>query len=129
MEGELICLDTNYLILGLARGSKEASRLIAWARAGEVLIAPSVVWYEFLCGPVSTPQISVARAFLRESVGVDEACANEAARLFNAVGRPRRLRMDALIAGTAVARNAVLATGNRVDFEPFAGHGLQLLPE
>jgi predicted nucleic acid-binding protein len=125
----VICLDTNYLILGLAPGSDESRRLIAWARAGEALIAPAVVWYEFLCGPVTASQIAVARAFLQEIVGVDERCAIEAAHLVNSTGRARRLRVDALIAGTAIAFNASLATGNRADFEHFVAHGLQLTSE
>ena len=125
----MICLDTNYLIMGLAPGSDESRRLIAWARAGEALIAPAVVWYEFLCGPVTAAQIAVARAFLQEIVAIDERCAIEAARLFNIAGRTRRLRVDALIAGTAIALNASLATRNRADFQLFVAHGLQLIPE
>ena len=125
----MICLDTNYLILGLAPGSEESRRLIAWARAGEALIAPAVVWYEFLCGPVTTSQIAVARAFLQEIVEVDERCAVEGARLFNNVGRIRRLRVDALIAGTSIAFNASLATGNRADFQQFVAYGLKLMSE
>jgi len=93
------------------------------------LIAPAVVWYEFLCEPVSAPQIAVARAFLQEIVAVDERCAIEAARMFNVAGRTRRLRVDALIAGTAIAFNASLATGNRADFQPFVAHGLKLISE
>jgi predicted nucleic acid-binding protein len=127
LEGQVICLDTNYLILGLAPGSDESRRLIAWARAGEALIAPAVVWYEFLCGPVTPSQIAVARAFLQEIIAIDERCANEAARLFNAAGRTRRLRVDALIAGTAIARNVPLATGNRADFQLFVAQGLRLI--
>jgi hypothetical protein len=49
----VIALDTNYLINALVARSPEATALIAWHRNGEVLARPSVVWYEFLCGPVS----------------------------------------------------------------------------
>jgi hypothetical protein len=51
----MICLDTNYLILGLVPGSRESKDLIAWALAGETLIAPMPAWYEFICGPVTEP--------------------------------------------------------------------------
>jgi predicted nucleic acid-binding protein len=83
-------------------------------------------WFEFLCGPVTPAQISTIRAFLTEIVVFDEPQAREAARLFNAVGRKRHLRVDAMIAGTASAVGAALATGNRADFAPFVAHGLLL---
>jgi predicted nucleic acid-binding protein len=53
-----------------------------------------------------------------------EKQANESARLFNLVGRKRSLRVDAMIAGTAIAAHARLATDNRADFLPFVAHGL-----
>ena len=62
----MICLDTNYLILGLVEGSQEMSDLIAWSRAGEELVAPSVAWYEFLCGPVTQPQIRLYQSWQRK---------------------------------------------------------------
>ncbi|MFT5497246.1 MAG: hypothetical protein ACI9TH_002652, partial [Kiritimatiellia bacterium] len=34
----MICLDTNYLILGLVPGSPEATRLLAWLDAGEQFV-------------------------------------------------------------------------------------------
>ena len=122
----MICLDTNYLIKGITAGTPEAGELIAWAQAGESLITPMPAWFEFLCGPVTPAQISTIRAFLTEIVVFDEPQAREAARLFNAVGRKRHLRVDAMIAGTASAVGAALATGNRADFAPFVAHGLLL---
>jgi predicted nucleic acid-binding protein len=52
--------------------------------------------------------------------------AQVAARLFNAAERPRRLRVDAMIAATAISRQAALATLNTADFKLFASHGLVL---
>ena len=123
----MICLDTNYLIRSLSQGTSEARDMVAWVQAGELLITPMPAWYEFLCGPVTPIQITTLRAFLHEIVVFDEAQAIEAARLFNAVARNRRLRVDAMIAGTATSLNARLATNNRTDFEPFTMHGLQLI--
>lgn len=122
----MICLDTNYLIKGVTAGTPEAGELIAWAQAGESLITPMPAWFEFLCGPVTPAQVSTIRAFLTEIVVFDEPQAREAARLFNAVGRKRHLRVDAMIAGTASAAGATLATGNRTDFACFVAHGLLL---
>jgi DNA (cytosine-5)-methyltransferase 1 len=45
----------------------------------------------------------------------------------HATGRKRHLRVDAMIAGTATAVGARMATGNRSDFEPFTKHGLTLV--
>jgi len=123
----VICLDTNYLILGLTAGTREAEQLIAWSRAGEALITAAPAWFEFLCGPVAPIQVATMRAFLREVVSFGEPQVLEAARLFNAVGRKRNLRVDAMIAGSAIVARASLATNNRTDFAVFAPHGLQLL--
>lgn len=124
----MIALDSNYLIGALVAGSPEAAALIAWYRNGEVLAAPSVVWYEFLCGPVSAHAIEVVRAFLRGGVlAYGESEAAEAARLFNATGRSRHLRVHAMIAACAVVSGARLATKNQNDFQAFVPHGLTLL--
>ena len=122
----MICLDTNYLILGLAKGSPEANELIAWSQAGEPLITPMLAWFEFRCGPVTNAQMATMRAFVRDIVLLDERQAIEAARLFNAVGRRRALRVDALIASTAMVTGARLATNNRDHFSAFVPFGLEL---
>ena len=123
----MICLDTNYLILGLIEGSKESEDLIKWATHCELLVTPMAAWFEFLCGPVSIDQISTMRAFLHEILVFDEPQAIESARLFNAVKRKRSLRIDAMIAGAATTSGAQLATNNRIDFENFVPAGLELV--
>ena len=122
----MICLDTNYLILGLSAGTREAQQLIVWSQAGEVLITPTIAWFEFVCGPVTAVQINTMRGFLRDIVVFGEPQVVEAARLFNAVGRKRTLRVDAMVAGSAVVARARLATNNRKHFATFAPHGLEL---
>jgi predicted nucleic acid-binding protein len=96
-------------------------------RRGERLLAPMPAWYEFLCGPVTLWQEEIMRAFLAEVIPFADAQAREASRLFNAVGRKRSHRVDALIAATAIVAGARLATGNESDFAPFLAHGLQLV--
>lgn len=123
----MICLDTNYLIRCLEPDSEEAGRIATWYRRGERLLAPMPAWYEFLCGPVSTEQEEIMRAFLAEVIPFADAQAREASRLFNAVGRKRSLRVDAMIAATAIVAGARLATGNESDFAPFLAHGLELV--
>lgn len=125
----MICLDTNYLIRGLERGSAEAQALVRWHRGGESIAAASIAWYEFLCGPVTEAQVHAIKSFLSGGlIPFESAHATEAARLFNAVGRPRRLRVDSMIAAMAIRADARLATRNPSDFQRFVPYGLQLIP-
>lgn len=124
----MICLDTNYLVRGLVKGAKESAELTEWYQSGEVLLSAAPAWYEFLCGPITGPQITAIRAFLSGGISAfEEVQATEAARLFNATGRIRRLRVDAMIAATAIVASARLATSNTEDFKPFVPHGLKLV--
>lgn len=128
MEGQMTCLDTNYLIRGLIKGTVESAQLIEWYQSGETLLSAAPVWFEFLCGPVTGPQISAIRAFLSGGISpFEDVQAAEAARLFNDIGRIRRLRVDTMIAATAIVAGARLATSNREDFQVFLPHGLQLV--
>lgn len=123
----MICLDTNYLILGLVAGSRESARILKWAQEGEQFCVPSIVWYEFLCGPITNEQEQAIRQLIKEIVVFDAAMAEEGARLFNKTGRSRKIRVDAMIAAAAIARNAPLATQNTEDFARFAELGLELI--
>lgn len=116
----MICLDTNYLILGLVAGSKESEALLQWTRDGETLVTPALAWYEFLSGPVTSVQVDTMRAFLADVVPFDDVQAEVAAQLFNAVGRKRALRIDATLAATAIVLHATFATNNENDFASFA---------
>jgi len=123
----VICLDTN-LVRGLVKGAKESAELIEWYQSGEVLLSAVPAWYEFLCGPITGQQIGAIRAFLSGGISAfEEVQATEAARLFNATGRIRRLRVDAMIAATAIAASARLATSNTEDFKTFVPRGLKLV--
>ena len=122
----MILLDTNYLIGALVAGSDESKLILHWLERREVLITAMPAWYEFLCGPVSDPQINAVQSILAEITPLDEALSWEAARLFNLTGRRRGLRIDALIAACATLKGATLATRNTSDFESFVNHGLKL---
>jgi predicted nucleic acid-binding protein len=57
----------------------------------------------------------------------EEAHAEAAARLFNATGCVRRLRVDAMIASSAMVAGCRLATSNLADFKVFVPFGLVLV--
>lgn len=123
----MICLDANFLIGGVIEARPESRHLIAWFKAGETFCTAAPAWYEFLCGPVSPSQINTMLAFLTKGIiPFETSQALIAARLFNAVERSRRLRVDAMIAATAISQKAPLATLNTVDFKLFAPLGLEL---
>jgi predicted nucleic acid-binding protein len=125
----MILLDTNYLIRMLVAGTAEAQRMHAWLENDTEFCTSSVAWYEFVCGPVDAEGVSLVQAILADRIlpfSADQG--SEAARLFNAVGRQRRLRVDAMIAACAIVANAELATGNTADFTVFCPHGLRLAP-
>ena len=124
----VILLDTNYLIRLLVEGTLEAGEVDHWIDAGIELCTSAIVWYEFLSGPVDPAGIEVVRQTIHSRVlPFGEAEAAEAARLFNGAGRRRSLRVDAMIAATAILSEAELATENSEDFEPFDSLGLRLI--
>jgi len=124
----MIMLDTNYLIRSLVKDAPEAEHVLSWLAAGEQLCASSVSWYEFVCGPVDEGGIDTVFSVLSDRVlpfTADQAV--EASRLFNATGRKRFLRVNAMIAAAAIFSNARLATDNGADFELFEPFGLSLV--
>ena len=124
----MILLDTNYLIRALVDGTDEAVQVSEWVERGEELCTSAIAWYEFLSGPVDDDGVELIRAILQDRVFPFVAdTAAEAARLFNAAGRVRRLRVDAMIAASAIVTGARLATENAADFRIFAGEGLRLI--
>lgn len=105
----------------------EAQALEQWLRSGEILVIPAVAWYEFLCGSTDEEE-ELALAILGGGIlpfHEPEACVS--ASSFRSLNKPRRLRVDAMIAATAITAGAWLATNNQADFKAFVPHGLQLL--
>ena len=95
---------------------------------GEIAAVCSIVWYEYLLGPLVDDEADLARAFVSGRIeSMTEKNATLGADLFNAVGRKRKLKTDALVAATAIHADADLVTLNVADFELFVGHGLRML--
>jgi predicted nucleic acid-binding protein len=123
----MILLDANYLIRALVKDAQEPETIRVWLTEGQTLCTSAVVWYEFLCGPVDDKGVDLVRAILNDRVlpfTADQAA--ESARLYNAVGRQRHLRVGAMIASAAIVANAALATNNIEDFRAFTPSGLRL---
>jgi predicted nucleic acid-binding protein len=125
----MILLDANYLIGAPKPGSPELAEIQRWRQAGESIATSAIAWTEFLSGPVTEENVADLRVLLDGGVlEFDEACAITAARLFNATGRKRHLRVDGMIAATTLENHARLATHNLDHFQPFLSHGLKLAP-
>jgi predicted nucleic acid-binding protein len=122
----VIHLDTSFLIRALASGSPEDGSLRRWLRAGEPLAMSAIAWAEFLCGPLSEEDRSLAVAVVSERVPFTAEDAGLAARLFNESGRRRGSLVDCMIAASALNARASLATANTPDFRRLAASGLVL---
>lgn len=122
----MIHLDTNVLIV-LPELSAARHPLTQRLRHGEAAAVSALVWFEFLCGPLSTEQVRLSRAVIGgRIIAPDDAIAERGALLFNAGGRRRSSRTDCLIAATAIAADAELFSYNARDFQPFVPYGLKL---
>jgi predicted nucleic acid-binding protein len=105
----------------------------SWLMDGHQVATSAVAWSEFLTG--RKKRRSVDDAMRCENIingGIVEFCESEAeiaADLFNHVGRPRaiRMRLDCLIAASAIVADAELATFNLDDFKRFVPFGLRIV--
>lgn len=122
----MIHLDTNFLIGALVGGSPEDRHLRAWLGSAETIRVSSIVWTEFLCGPVDAPEIALITQIAGEPTPFLRQDAVLAARLFNVGGRRRGTLNDCMIAATAIRQGAALATSNTGDFRRFEAEGLRL---
>ena len=123
----MIHLDTSFLIDALAPDSQEDTRLREWIGANQPLGMSTVAWAEFLCGPVDEAALSVASVVVGRQTRFTEEMAVIAARLFNGSGRRRGTMVDCMIAATALAEQAAIATSNPDDFRRFEAFGLGLV--
>lgn len=124
----MIHFDTNALV-ALPLWAREGNEVVSRVVEGEAAAVCAVVWYEFLLGPLADDEAELAHAFIGGRVEpMTEDDAELGARLFNACGRRRNLKTDALVAAAAIRANAEFVTVNVADFKPFIAHGLRLVP-
>lgn len=120
----MILLDTNVLVRMLIGGTAAAEMVPQWIGAGEDLCTAAIAWYEFVSGPVDDEGVALVSAAIGDRILPFTAdCAREAARIWNATGRVRRMRVDAMIGATAIVFGASVATSNIDDFRPFGEFG------
>jgi len=122
----MVHLDASFLIDSLVAGSSQEAQVVTWLTAGESVGVSAIAWGEFLCGPISPAEESLARSLFPAAEPLTGPDAEQAARLFNATGRRSRSFADCCIAAVALRVGARIATGNHGDFQPFLAHGLQL---
>lgn len=126
-KSSVIFLDTNVLVRALVAGTSEAVVVEQYARAQIPLRVSLMVWAEFLCGPATAQQVSIAAALVGEPEPLCVNDAKRAAELFNSAGRRRGSLADCLIAATCMRCNAPLMTRNLRDFARFENLGLRIV--
>ena len=123
-----IHFDTNYLIAYAGDASADVVvNLEHWIVEDRKFYCSSMAWAEFLCGPVLPEEIAAMQSLLHGVLPVTVELAAEGARLFRETGRRSRSLPDCIIAASAIASKAPLATLNLSDFTPFLPHGLELV--
>lgn len=124
----MIHFDTNALV-ALPMWAREGNEVVSRVVEGEAAAVCALVWYEFLLGPLAEDEAGLAHAFIGGRVEpMTEDDAELGVRLFDAGGRRRSLKTDALIAAAAIRANADFVTVNVTDFKPFVAQGLRLVP-
>lgn len=122
----MIHLDTSFLVAALKSGSAQQVLLDAWLLAEEDIKISVVAWAEFLCGPLTATDESLARQMFPAAEAFSIIDAEKAAHLFNRTGRRSRSLADCMIASVAIRCGAKLATTNKGDFQVFVASGLVL---
>jgi predicted nucleic acid-binding protein len=115
----MIVLDTSVLVETLGAGGGLRRDLRSVFEAGERVVLPTLVLYEWLRGPRLPEELAAQEALLPSDeaipFGVDEAAL--AARLYRDLPRSRGREVDLAIAACALSWNADLWTLNRADFQ------------
>lgn len=122
----MIQFDTNFLVALEDPASPASGQFRVWLKADEEIRISTLVWAEYLCGPLQAERIEAADVLFPVKESFLSEDAQLAARLFNASGRRRGSMIDCMIAATALRCRARLATLNRKDFQMFAEFGLDV---
>ena len=122
----MIHLDTTLLVELVTVGSPGAAAVRGWLSVGEVVGTSAIAWSEFCSGPLSRDQKDMAFAVLNGNISdFTWREGEQAARLFNLGGRRRGSQADCMIAASAMAAGAGLATRKSSDFTRLTAYGLK----
>ncbi len=116
-------VDTSALVDSLTGPKRSAKTMRAFIAAGERLLIPCLVLFEWQRGPRSEEELAAQEALLPASgslpFGSEEAAV--AARLFREVPHSRGREIDLAIAAHALVREEMLWTLNLKDFADIPG--------
>lgn len=120
----VIHLDTSVVIDIFAdAGARTGLAMEQAIDAGELINVSMLALYEWLRGPRRLVELRAQDRLLpaEKAVPFGIAESHRAARLFRALGSPRRRGMDLAIAACAIEHRAALWTLNREDFADIPG--------
>jgi predicted nucleic acid-binding protein len=119
----MIVIDTSALIDSLVGPRRSAKTMRSLIEAGERLVLPTLVLYEWWRGPRLDEELAAQEALFPSQTslpfGVEQA--EVASRLYGLVTRPRGREVDLAIAAHAISRDATLWTLNTEDFNDIPG--------
>lgn len=119
----MIVIDTSALIDALTGPRRSASDLRSAIEAGERLLLPALVLYEWLRGPRIAAELAAQEALLpsEAALGFGPQEADLAAQLYESIEDPRGREVDIAIAAHGLSRGASVWTLNRADFADLPG--------
>lgn len=119
----MIVVDTSILIDALTGPRRSAGGMRAAIEAGERLLVPSVVIYEWVRGPRLPEELDAQEALYpsEETIPFGPAEAHAAADMYRSLGRPRGREIDIAIAAHARVRDVPVWTLNVADFGDLPG--------
>ncbi|MEQ9570200.1 MAG: type II toxin-antitoxin system VapC family toxin [Longimicrobiales bacterium] len=123
----MIVLDTSVLVETLGAGGGLRDELRSVFDAGQRVVLPTLVLYEWLRGPRIPEELTAQEALLPrdEAIPFGPAEAALAAQLYLEVPRPHGREVDLAIAACALSWNGRLWTLNRTDFADVPGLALR----
>ncbi len=116
-------VDTSALVDALTGPRRSLDVLIGLAGQGHRLSVSAIVLYEWLRGPRTRDELAVQEELFprKQAVPFGAEQAAVAARLYQAVARPRSREIDLAVAACALHDRAALWTLNGADFRDVPG--------
>lgn len=119
----MIVVDTSVLIDALTGPRRSAGAWRDAVEAGERMLLPALVLYEWLRGPRIPEELAAQEALLPADAALPfgPAEATAATKLYRTIEEPRGREVDIAIAAHALTRNAPVWSLNATDFEDLPG--------